>query len=142
MRSLRTALIAGFVLLVVQVGVVVALGTSTHGSFVSNLIQLGLGILVVIASLRAAHRSEALGRHIWRLLALAYALWGVAQALSTYGDPFSSGLIDTFFGSGSFQLEWLCSWSPILSRRNLTGWLPLTASSHFFSALLLTSTSS
>jgi diguanylate cyclase (GGDEF)-like protein len=94
MRSLRIALIAGFVLLVLQIGVVVALGTSPHGSFVSNLIQLGLGILVVIASLRAAHRSEALGRHIWRLVALAYALWGVAQALSTYGDAFSSGLVD------------------------------------------------
>jgi hypothetical protein len=76
MRSLRTALIAGFVLLVVQVGVVVALGTSTHGSFVSNLIQLGLGILVVIASLRAAHRSEALGRHIWALASPGLCLVG------------------------------------------------------------------
>ena len=94
MRRLRVALIAGFVLLLVQVGIIVILGTSPRGSFFSNLIQLGLGILVIIASLRAAHRSEALGRHIWRLTALAYALWGVAQALSTYGNAFSSGFTD------------------------------------------------
>ena len=105
MRSLRTALIAGFALLIVQAGVVVVLGTSPHGSFVSNLIQLGLGILVVIASLRAAHRSEALGRHIWRLVALAYALWGVAQALSTYGDAFSSRLLES--DSEPAEFDWL-----------------------------------
>lgn len=94
MPSFRTAVIAGCFLLLVQVGVIFILGTSARGAFLSNLIQFGLGVLVVIASLWAARRSHPLGRHIWRLAALAYTLWGVAQALSTYGDAFSMGFTD------------------------------------------------
>src|ERR1700758_4813313 len=104
MRYFRSALIAGFLFLVVQVGVIVRLGPSAPGPFLSNLVQLGLGILVVIASIRAARRSEALGRHIWRLVALAYTLWGVAQTLATYQEASSLGftvwLVNLLFFSG------------------------------------------
>src|SRR5207302_996478 len=47
--------------------------------------------LVVIVSLKVARRSGTLARHVWRLTALAYAVWGLGQALATYGNAFPSG---------------------------------------------------
>ena len=91
MRSFRIPLITAGVFLLAQMVGVVWLGTSPRGSLVSNLLQLGLGILVVIVSLKVARRSGTLARHVWRLTALAYAVWGLGQALATYGNAFPSG---------------------------------------------------
>ena len=49
---------------------------------------------MVIMSLQVARRSGNLGRHVWRLTALAYAVWGIAQALATFGEAVPSQLRD------------------------------------------------
>src|SRR5205085_9002362 len=94
MRSFRIPLITAGVFLLAQMVGVVWLGTSPRGSLVSNLLQLGLGILVVIVSLKVARRSGTLARHVWRLTALAYAVWGLGQALATYGSAYPSGFTE------------------------------------------------
>lgn len=94
MRSFRTILTLAALLLFMQMVALVWLGTSPRGSLSSNLAQLGLGILVVIASLQVARRSGTLGRHVWRLTALAYSVWGIAQALATFGDALPSEVRD------------------------------------------------
>src|SRR5437868_15138586 len=91
MRSFRIPLITAGVFLLAQMVGVVWLGTSPRGSLVSHLLQLGLGILVVIVSVKVARRSGTLARQVWRLTALAYAVWGLGQALATYGNGFPSG---------------------------------------------------
>ena len=85
MRRFRAILVIAGVLLLVQAISIVWLGTSSPGRFASNVCQLGLGILIVIVALQVARRCGRLGRHVWRLTALAYTVWGVAQALSTFG---------------------------------------------------------
>ena len=90
MRRFPIILSIACVLLLTQIVAIVLLGTSPRGSLVSNSAQFGLGILVVIVSLQVARRSGNLGRHVWRLAALAYAVWGLAQALATYADSFPS----------------------------------------------------
>ena len=94
MRGFRTILVLAGLLLGVQTIAIVWLGTSPSGSLISNLCQLGLGILVVIAALQVARRCGRLGRHVWRLTALAYSVWGIAQALSTYQGALPSELQD------------------------------------------------
>src|SRR5262249_34302142 len=63
-RTLR----AGALLFVLHVVVLAIWGSSELGSLGSNLIQLGLGILIVLSALGAARRSGSLGRQVWRLL--------------------------------------------------------------------------
>ena len=94
MRRFRITLYIAGLLLAAQAIAIVWLGTSPSGPLVSNLCQLGLGILNTIVALQVARRSGRLGRHVWRLTALAYAVWGIAQALSTYGGPLPSELRD------------------------------------------------
>ncbi|HET7440292.1 MAG TPA: GGDEF domain-containing protein [Terriglobales bacterium] len=94
MRSFRAILTIAGLLLFIQTLAILWLGTSPRGSFASNLAQLGLGILVIVASLLVARRSGTLGRHVWRLTALAYSVWCIAQALATYGDALPSEVRD------------------------------------------------
>ena len=73
-----------------HLGEVVMLGTRPPGPFVSDLIQLTLGLALIYAVISAARRAEGLARSFWRLTALAYALWMVAQILSVYNVLYTS----------------------------------------------------
>jgi PAS domain S-box-containing protein len=50
----------------------------------SHLIQLLLGILAVVVSVRAARRSTGLPREFWWFASAGYALWCLAQAFDSY----------------------------------------------------------
>ncbi|MGP0020054.1 MAG: GGDEF domain-containing protein [Candidatus Sulfotelmatobacter sp.] len=69
-----------------HIGEVVVLGTKPPGPLVSDLIQLTLGSVLIYAVISASRRAEGLARSFWRLTALAYALWMVAQILTVYND--------------------------------------------------------
>lgn len=84
----RNLMIAGGVLLLAHVGVVTAFGTAARGPFLSDLLQLTLGVMVAVACFRASRRSEGLACSVWRLAAVAYVLWLVAQSVGVYNDLF------------------------------------------------------
>jgi diguanylate cyclase (GGDEF)-like protein len=84
----RNLMIAGAVLLLAHVVVVATFGTAARGPFLSDLLQLTLGTLVAVACFRASRRSEGLARSVWRLAAVAYVLWLVAQSVGVYNDLF------------------------------------------------------
>jgi hypothetical protein len=77
---------AGCALLLVHAVVLLWLGTAPPGPFVSDLIQLMLGGLLVLCCFRAARATEALACHFWQLASLAFSIWLVAQGIATYGD--------------------------------------------------------
>jgi diguanylate cyclase (GGDEF)-like protein len=69
-----------------HVVVCVTLGANSPGPFLSDLIQLVLGVLVIGSMLLAADRSEGMARAFWRLGVAAYGLWAIAQGLGVYND--------------------------------------------------------
>jgi two-component system cell cycle sensor histidine kinase/response regulator CckA len=94
--SQKTITVAG-ILFVSQFLVLVTLGTTRPGPIVSEVIQLAFGILCVWASFQAAGRSNDFGRKFWRLAAVAFCLFVVAQALGTYDEAYHA----------SHFVEWL-----------------------------------
>jgi diguanylate cyclase (GGDEF)-like protein len=86
-------LAAAGVLLLAHVVVVAALGTNPPGPILSDMIQLFLGALVIWAVVDASQRSEGWTRSFWRLTAMAYSLWLVAQGLSVYNDAAGSAAV-------------------------------------------------
>ena len=74
-------MIAAAFLLLVHIGVVATFGTILPGPLLSDLIQLTLGSLVVFACARASRSAEGMARSVWRLTAVAYVVWFVAQSL-------------------------------------------------------------
>jgi diguanylate cyclase (GGDEF)-like protein len=93
LRSSRNIMFGGFGLLLVHALVLGVFGTSGPGPFLSDLTQLTLGILVLVACSQASGRSGNLGRHFWQLAEIAFCLWLVAQALSTYQDLFATSIV-------------------------------------------------
>src|SRR5215472_7784170 len=75
------------------------------GSFSSNLAQLALGAIALLAMLEARKRSSGFGRSVWSLAALSCAFYIVGQAIFTYirltGPPYSPhfghGIYDPIF---------------------------------------------
>src|SRR5262245_45742769 len=61
-----------------------SLGLQNTRSLLSNLVQLGLGILAVLAFLDARKRSSRFGRRTWSLAALAVGVYTAGQAIFTY----------------------------------------------------------
>jgi diguanylate cyclase (GGDEF)-like protein len=63
--------------------------------------QFLLGIVLIVAIIDAARRSEGLARSFWRLTAVAYSLWLIAQGFSVYNDlaasPFVSWINNLLF---------------------------------------------
>ncbi len=76
----------GVLLFLVHIGVVTTVGTIAPGPLLSDLIQLILGGLVIVASVRASRSAEGMARSVWRLTAVAYVVWFVAQSLGVYMD--------------------------------------------------------
>jgi two-component system, cell cycle sensor histidine kinase and response regulator CckA len=53
-------------------------------SLLSNMLQIGLGVLAVLATLEAAKHSSRFGRRTWLLAALALSIYTVGQVIFTY----------------------------------------------------------
>jgi diguanylate cyclase (GGDEF)-like protein len=78
--ALTLAMLCAHALLIIR------FGPSPTGAFISDLIQLAFGLMLVLLTFLAANRSHNVARHYWRLTSLAYCLWVVAQVLATYQD--------------------------------------------------------
>jgi diguanylate cyclase (GGDEF)-like protein len=76
--------------LCVHVVAVVKFGSAPAGAFLSDFIQLALGLMLVPLAWLTAKRSTGVARHYWRLTALAYSLWDIAQILGTVQDMFGA----------------------------------------------------
>jgi hypothetical protein len=77
--SSRRLAVAALVLFGAHAAVLLGLGTDRPGPFLSDLMQLALGITLIVASLQAARRSDSLGRYFWQRIAFGYSLWALAQ---------------------------------------------------------------
>ena len=99
-RTRIVATVAGLLWLT-HIVVVALLGTKPPGPFLSDLMQCLLGLVLIYAVVDAARRSEGLARSFWRLTAVAYSLWLIAQSLSVYNDlaasPFVSWINNLLF---------------------------------------------
>ncbi len=95
MSNGRSTTIAASALFLAHIATVATWGTIPPGPLFSDLIQLSLGTLVVVASVMAARRSEGLARSFWRLVATAYVLWFIGQSTSIAMDliPPASALV-------------------------------------------------
>jgi diguanylate cyclase (GGDEF)-like protein len=82
----RIAIIAAAGLLLAHAGVIVTLGSNGYEPLISDLIQLALGIILIFSAVYASRRSEGMARSFWRLAALAYVLWFIAQSIGVYRD--------------------------------------------------------
>ncbi|HEX4786742.1 MAG TPA: GGDEF domain-containing protein [Candidatus Sulfotelmatobacter sp.] len=76
-----------------HVFVVLSLGTRSPGPFLSDLIQLALGIVLIASIVAAGRRSEGMALSFWRLAAFAYMVWLVAQGFSVYNDVAASPIV-------------------------------------------------
>src|SRR5215831_12790541 len=74
-----TAFIGGCCLLVLQALNLIFLGLRSPGPVFSDLFQLGLATLCVIAGYRASRVSETFGRFSWRLGVATFAIFFAAQ---------------------------------------------------------------
>jgi diguanylate cyclase (GGDEF)-like protein len=61
-------------------------GPAFAGECLSDLIQLVLGLMLVPTCLVLARRSTGVSRHYWRLTAMAFILFDIAQLLATVQD--------------------------------------------------------
>src|SRR5262252_2222141 len=83
-----TAFIGGCCLLVLQALNLIFLGLRSPGPVFSDLLQLGLATLCVVAGYRASRVSETFGRFSWRLGVATFAIFLSAQALASYDNVF------------------------------------------------------
>jgi diguanylate cyclase (GGDEF)-like protein len=97
----RTIVIVAGLLWLAHAGVVAALGPKPPGGLLSDMMQWTLGVVMIYAAVQASLRSEGLARSFWRLTAVAYSVWLIAQTLSVYNDlaasPFVSWINNLLF---------------------------------------------
>ena len=86
MPRTRIVVTAAGLLWMIHIAVVVLWGTDRAGPILSDAIQLALGGLLIYATVAASNRSEGMACSFWRLTAMAYVLWFIAQGLSLYND--------------------------------------------------------
>jgi len=79
------------ILLVAEVAVIATLGRRPTGVVISNLIQLTLGVLCIVASWRASRRSGSLGSYFWRLITLTFVVWVAGQYLGFCSESLPDG---------------------------------------------------
>ena len=84
----RYTLTAGCILLAFQATFLLVWGTHPPGPVLSDVNQLAMGALCLLAAYQASQRSESIGRYFWGLTALTFSLFPVAQALASYDDAF------------------------------------------------------
>ena len=69
-----------------QVVVLATLGHRTPGPLLSEVTQLALGLICILACTAAFRRSSGIARYAWRLLAFTFVVWVVAQVHGVYID--------------------------------------------------------
>ena len=86
MTRSRTILMAGALLWLAHISALLTVGTLARGPFISDLIQLLMGGLLIGALALARRRSEGMAHAFWQLAISAYCLLIVAQGLGVYND--------------------------------------------------------
>jgi diguanylate cyclase (GGDEF)-like protein/PAS domain S-box-containing protein len=95
-RGFSSGLIAAScILVVVQAIVIATLGDRTLGPLASDVIQLALGLICILACTAAFRRSRGIARYLWRLLTFAFVGWAVGQALAVYVDVSGNHSLDS-----------------------------------------------
>ena len=107
MRTSRKSLIAGVLLLALQACALLQFGRDSVGPLLSDLAQLGLGILAVITSFQAARRSGTFGRIFWKLAGAAFLIWSVGQVLGTYYGSILNFPTQRLWGVDVFYHVWV-----------------------------------
>src|SRR5215470_18698543 len=70
-----------------------------HSTIASSVIEFLLVILVVTACLQAAGKAAGYPRRFWRLMALAFGLYALGQAMATYYDSVLHASLDQYWPS-------------------------------------------
>src|SRR5580693_10594588 len=101
-RGFSSGLIRASGILVLGQAIVIAtLGHRTLGPLVSDVTQLALGLICILACTEAFRRSRGIARYAWRLMAVGFVVWAVAQVLALYvdasGDHSPVNLADILF---------------------------------------------
>jgi diguanylate cyclase (GGDEF)-like protein/PAS domain S-box-containing protein len=78
-----------------QAVVLASLGHRTPGPVLSEVSQLALGLICVLACTAAFRRSSGIARYAWRLLAVTFCVWAIAQVLGVYLDISGDHSLDT-----------------------------------------------
>jgi signal transduction histidine kinase/CheY-like chemotaxis protein len=81
---------------------VIKLGVQGHGPLVSALLLLAEGAACATACYGASRRSGPLGHYFWRLIALSFLVWIVAELVGTVGP--SGAVEDLLFQFSTFPL--------------------------------------
>lgn len=87
-RGLLVFAIAGSLLLLFHAAILLELPSYSATPLLSNLVQLGSGLLATSACWFASRRMEKFGRHFWLLVSVGFLLWSAAQGMATYYDSF------------------------------------------------------
>src|SRR5450631_2207920 len=99
--SSRPLIAASCILVVGQAIVIATVGHQTPGPLLSEAAQLALGLICILACLAAFRRSSGIARYAWRLLAVTFVVWSVAQVFGVYldisGDHSLDSLDDILF---------------------------------------------
>ncbi len=106
MTSRRYFLLVAGALLVAHAAVLKWLGDARSGPLLSDTIQLLLGLITFVASLRAMRRSQTLGRLFWKLSAIAFLLWCVGQALGVYYGSYLNLTTRSLWFVDIFYVAW------------------------------------
>src|SRR5579859_2507423 len=72
---------------------------AAHSTLTSGVIEFLLLVLVVIACLQAAGRATGYARRFWRLMAVAFGLYGLGQVFATYYDSVLHASYDEWWPS-------------------------------------------
>src|SRR6266478_8044375 len=70
-----------------------------HSTIASSLIEFFLVITVVVACVQAAARAAGYARRFWRLMAVAFGLYALGQAMATYYDSVLHASLDQYWPS-------------------------------------------
>ena len=79
-----------------QAIVIAILGQRTPGPILSEAAQLALGLICILACTAAFRRSSGIARYAWRLLAVTFVVWAVAQVIGVYLDISGDHSLDSF----------------------------------------------
>ena len=82
------------VLLSAQAVSLATLGERAPGPFLSESMQLLLGILCILTSVNAFRGTASVARYYWRWLAFTFSVWACAQALGVYVDVAPNGSLE------------------------------------------------
>jgi signal transduction histidine kinase/CheY-like chemotaxis protein len=95
-------IIGGCGLLLLHAGSIARFGILGHGPLFSAFILLAEGIACVMASYQACRRSGPLGNYFWRLIALSFIVWTLAELVGMVSPP--GVLADLLFQFATFPL--------------------------------------